>query len=168
MSRHNLDGCCKIWLLVLVCTVGIAAADDSWAMAISTESSSGLSIVAVDDDDFDDQPDHVMPSACSSVYTTNRRSCVRKPTDCPESVDLAGNHGLRSVPRGPPAGLSDKRGRENSIRFRPIAVASSIVVPPPAPAIPHHSWFKRLLSCSRNRTIGAYSDPRCKFRLACA
>jgi hypothetical protein len=77
-ARQTIARPYKIWLLVLVCTIAIAATDDSWAMALGCPINSELSIVTVDDDDLDDHP----------VDITIRRSCMRQPTDCLESVDL--------------------------------------------------------------------------------
>lgn len=115
MTRQTLDRRCKIWLLVLVCTIAIAATDDSWAMALGCPINSELSIVAVDDDDLDDHP----------VDITIRGSCMRQPTDCLESVELKDDHCLRCIPRGPPADRWNGQGL--SSRFSPRAVDAPIV-----------------------------------------
>ena len=162
MTRDAFDRRWQIWLVVLVCTIAIAATDDSWAMALGGPTNSGVSIVAVDDDDLDDHPEHLPLPVCGSVDTTIPRSCTRKPTDSFESVHLKDGRCLRSGLRGPPVDRSNERGLTQSSWFRPRAVAAAIELDVPTAATPHNtsSEVETPADFSRNPLSGVDRYPQ--------
>jgi hypothetical protein len=144
----------------LVCLVTIAISDDFWSIA--TASSSSELLIVADDDSTDDSAQRMPACVLDSAGCTNLRSFARKPLEVIAPCNLKQGFLSRYGPRGPPADGSDQRGSANSPRFRTTAVDSSIVVPFPVAATPHHTLLEvqTPAAFSPNRTSGVSSHSR--------
>jgi len=101
-----------MWSFVLAFLIVVATSEDPWPVTTASPSS-GLLIVAVDDDDSDGNAEHVPPCACGSVDHTSLWSSMR--TDCVEPVGLKNDSCLTFAPRGPPDERSNSRGLPESL-----------------------------------------------------
>jgi len=97
------------WLLLLVWAIALASSKDPSAMPMAG-SSSGLLLVATEDDDSDDRTDRMPPVALDGARRSHVGGFARESVDVTESADLSNTSWRRLPPRGPPCSECSSSG----------------------------------------------------------
>jgi hypothetical protein len=147
-ARQTIARPYKIWLLVLVCTIAIATADDSWSIATSANSEL---LIVTDDDDTDDSAERMPACLLGRVGRASLRSFVRKRIEVTGPAEPRTGLTLRFVPRGPPRDRSNQRARTDSSCAWPSAADLSLVATFPVATIPHRPSLQPAANFSRNQ-----------------